>query len=868
MQDMQLRDATAMVCMTIFYSNAVSSFSTYCCVIGIHFHVTVAASYECNGRDAEIAELLKAQSSSTFQILPVAIGSVKNSSSEAFYCIVYCGNAMAIRRSLGLDLKHLHITLGFVGSDVHDRKKSLENVTKTLPLQSLILLSDGITKHQNARTMDDIALSVIRYLVRQLMDCDCIQASGESEVMTQLKHICKCIMNRIEAADIVFSVARYLLDRGYLLGLRAMIESSIVCQRKLDFSDILPFQLPAEGMIKGEQQLLRSLISINKRLEGRFIAQSISVEKPTNLLGTYFLPRNFSFVNHGRCQRLLAGSAIPTKLAQICALYGIGVKVIITLHEEPLCSLLSEPALRMYGINTHHYNVVDRTPLTLKQLEEVCCLIASYHKKNEVVHIHCQGGVGRTIMAIIAYLMSQHSISASEAKLIVESQRKVLMDDSQLEALKKWWIKCSSVSSIDDGTRMTTRSMPPLIILVGYAASGKSTFATGLVETYPNQFQRINRDEMRGKGEIDAKFSDVLKKNSRGATVTAVVDMCNLTLEARKVWLDAGYRGRAWCIFFDIPIEECRYRIQRRQGHPTIPPGSFGLTILASMEKQLRSPTLKEGFERLIVVSKESEFSQLLSDFNLPQNIIPKPNTEESSHLIKFPRTPHALDLGGATRDDKVCSAGDLELLFGSQIYVEEKMDGANMGISISAEGKLIVQNRSHFITSSYHAQFAPLDKWIARHSSELWDILEPGRHVLYGEWLYATHSVAYSELPDWFVVYDLFDKMENKFISRPVLEDIFKSTSICISPLIYSGEIKSRKILESLVNGPSAFGADKREGIVIRACEGRWLISRSKIVRSDFIPGNDRWNKSSTLMTNSILLSVPLQYEEIKTED
>lgn len=839
-------------------------------MIGIHFHVTVAASYECNGRDAEIAELLTAQSLATFRVLPVAIGSVKNSSSEALFCIVYCVDATAIRRSLGLDSKHLHITLGFMGSDVHDRKKSLENITQTLPLQSLILLSDGIIQDLHEHSIDDVALSVIRYLVRQLMDFEGIQASRDIEGMTRLKHLCKGIMNRVEAADIVFSIARFLLDRGLLLGLRAIIESSIVCHRELDFAGILPFQVSHDVTTKGEQRLLRSLVSINKRLEGRLFAKSIGVEKSTNLVDVYFLPRNFSFINHDRCQRLLTGSAIPTKMSQISALYGIGVKAIVTLHEEPLCLSLSGPALRMYGINTHHFKVVDRTPLTLKQLEEVCYLIASYHEKHEIVHIHCQGGVGRTNMAIIAYLMSQYSISAAEAKLIVESQRKVLMDNSQLEALKKWWIECSSIPSIEDESRIPPRNMPQLIILVGYAASGKSTFATSLVETFPGRFQRINRDEMRGKGEIDSKFADIMKKNARGAAITVVVDMCNLTLEARKVWFDAGFRGRAWCIFFDIPIEECRYRIQRRQGHPTIAPGSFGLTVLASMENQLQSPSLREGFERLIVVSNESEFSLLLSDFNLPQNVVPVPKPEDGNHLIKFPRTPHAFDLGGATRDDKVCSARDLELIFGKidpavtyQIYIEEKIDGANMGISISAEGKFIVQNRSHFITSSYHAQFSPLDKWIARHSSELWDILEPGRYVLYGEWLYATHSVAYSGLPDWFVAYDLFDKIESKFVSRPVLEEILKSTSIFISPLVYAGEIKGRTFLESLVVGPSAFGADKREGIVIKICEGRWLKSRSKIVRPDFIAGNDRWNKASTLITNSISSSSFPVYED-----
>jgi len=756
----------------------------------------------------------------------------------------------------------MHITLGFSGSDVHDRVKGLEQITQKLTTESLCALSDAITQDILVNISDDITLSTIKYVVWQLMDCESEQLRGDGEVMIRLKRICKCLMTRTDTADIVFPLTRFLLDRGCLLGLRAMIESSIVSQQECDLTSVLPVQLSLQNTPQNEQQLSKSLANINKCYEGRLIPQAICIEKPSNLLNVFSLPRNFSFINHGSCQRLLTGSAIPSKLSQICALTGIGVKAIITLHEAPLCSTLTEPALNMYGIKTYHYHVVDRTPLSLKQLEEVCFLIGSYHERNEVVHIHCQGGVGRTNMAIIAYLMSRYSMSTSDTVAIVESQRKVLMDDTQIEVLKKWWIKCSSVPSIDNEFRVPPRNMPPLIILVGYAASGKSTFANGLVDTYPDQFLRINRDEMRRKGEIDSKFSDVLRKNNHGTVVTAVIDMCNLTLEARKTWLDAGNGGRAWCIFFDTPIEECRYRVQRRQGHPTIPSGTFGLTVLASMEKQLQPPSRQERFERLITISNESEFSLLLTDFNLPQRIIPIPQTEGTSELVKFPRTPHAIDLGGATRDDKVYSLKDLELVFtkigpadSRRVYVEEKVDGANMGISISAEGKLIVQNRSHFITSGYHAQFAPLDKWIARHSAELWDILEPGRHILYGEWLYATHSVAYSALPDWFIAYDLFDKVENKFVSRPILEERLKPTSICISALVYSGEIKNQTFLESLAIGPSAFGAEKREGIVVRICDDLWLTARSKVVRADFIAGNDRWNKSSKLATNSLLL-------------
>ena len=67
-------------------------------------------------------------------------------------------------------------------------------------------------------------------------------------------------------------------------------------------------------------------------------------------------------------------------------------------------------------------------------------------------------------------------------------------------------------------------------------------------------------------------------------------------------------------------------------------------------------------------------------------------------------------------------------------VYLEEKVDGANLGFCIRNH-KICAQNRSHFVGASYHEQFKYLDKWIHTHSNALWDILEGSeRFVLYGD--------------------------------------------------------------------------------------------------------------------------------------
>ena len=86
-------------------------------------------------------------------------------------------------------------------------------------------------------------------------------------------------------------------------------------------------------------------------------------------------------------------------------------------------------------------------------------------------------------------------------------------------------------------------------------------------------------------------------------------------------------------------------------------------------------------------------------------------------------------------------SEGEQKQYLNTPIYVEEKVDGANLGISIH-NNQIHLKNRSHYITSKYHEQFKSIDKWLYQHSQDLWTNLEPDRHILYGEWMYACHSI------------------------------------------------------------------------------------------------------------------------------
>ena len=118
--------------------------------------------------------------------------------------------------------------------------------------------------------------------------------------------------------------------------------------------------------------------------------------------------------------------------------------------------------------------------------------------------------------------------------------------------------------------------------------------------------------------------------------------------------------------------------------------------------------------------------------------------------FFRFPRTPHIAWLGtGAPRDDKLLSPRESEVLLASKVVVEEKLDGANLGISPGPDGQLRAQNRGQYLEAPFTGQFSRLQGWLSQHGYDLTDRLEPGL-ILFGEWCTARHSLDYDKLPDW----------------------------------------------------------------------------------------------------------------------
>lgn len=216
-----------------------------------------------------------------------------------------------------------------------------------------------------------------------------------------------------------------------------------------------------------------------------------------------------------------------------------------------------------------------------------------------------------------------------------------------------------------------------------------------------------------------------------------------------------------------------------------------------------------------------------------------------SDAFFRFPHTPHLTWLGpGTPRDDKVLAAEEVAALLAGEVVVEEKLDGANLGISLAEDGALRFQNRGQYLHPPFAGQFQRLGGWIAAHEEALRRELSPGL-ILFGEWCAARHSVAYDRLPDWLIVFDVYDRSEHKFFSTARRDALAQRLGLAVVRTVSRGRTTLADLTKRLRAEPSRYRAGPIEGFVIRRETPDWLLDRAKLVHPEFVQGIDEhWRR------------------------
>lgn len=212
--------------------------------------------------------------------------------------------------------------------------------------------------------------------------------------------------------------------------------------------------------------------------------------------------------------------------------------------------------------------------------------------------------------------------------------------------------------------------------------------------------------------------------------------------------------------------------------------------------------------------------------------------------FVKYPRTPHLFGSQG-TDDDKHLSEAESERFIADEsLIVEEKIDGTNVGIHFAGNGDLVLQCRGHLVTEGMHPQYDLFKQWTAVKRAVLEERL--GRRlILYGEWMYARHSVHYRKLPHYFFEFDICDKESGAFLDLQRRTELLCGSGIQTVPVIHRGAV-ARQHLANLI-GPSSYDSHfdnplthrtdhLMEGIYLRTEADGAVTGRAKFVRPEFV--------------------------------
>jgi len=193
---------------------------------------------------------------------------------------------------------------------------------------------------------------------------------------------------------------------------------------------------------------------------------------------------------------------------------------------------------------------------------------------------------------------------------------------------------------------------------------------------------------------------------------------------------------------------------------------------------------------------------------------------------FKYPSTFHVPWSQGVSRDDKILKS--TEHFIGKRVIVSEKMDGECTGLTSE-------QCHARSLDSIDHVSRHWIKSYWGRIKHEI-----PDEFHIFGENMYAKHSIYYTDLKSYFYGFSLWNK--ELCLSWDETLEWFRLLGIVPVPILYDG-LYDEKLIRNLWKDENR---EKTEGYVLRIADAfvysGFAQNVAKFVRKGHVQTNDNW--------------------------
>jgi len=200
---------------------------------------------------------------------------------------------------------------------------------------------------------------------------------------------------------------------------------------------------------------------------------------------------------------------------------------------------------------------------------------------------------------------------------------------------------------------------------------------------------------------------------------------------------------------------------------------------------------------------------------------------------MKYPRTWHLPGSPGGTRDDSRMTS--FESFVGRSVVLTEKMDGSNVCLQRDA---CFARSHGH---APAHPSFSGLKALHATVKSRL-----PPDLQLFGEWLFARHSIHYRSLPGYLQLFAVRDLRRGRWLAWDqvrVWAEVIEAPTV---PVLAVFDVSTEEDLRVVLENRARLLARDTEGFVVR-WEGAFDDTQfseavAKWVRAEHVTSSEHW--------------------------